>query len=82
MPNYKFNGSCSSFSMSFVYGPRLLFPIVSKSLFIIHVSPVFGTLNFSAGVAQTFISQQLYLLRHVTLVTRCGGKMPTPEVEG
>lgn len=82
MPNYKFNSSCFSFSMSFVYGPRLLFPIVSKSLFIIHVSPAFGTLNFSAGVAQTLISQQLYLFRHVTLVTRCVGKMPTPEVEG
>lgn len=83
MTNYNFNSSCFSFSISFVYGPRLLFPIVSKSLVIIHVSPVFGTLNFSVGVAQTLLSQHLYLFRHVTLVTRCGGgKMPTPEVEG
>lgn len=83
MPNYKFNSSCFFFSISFVYGPWLLFPIVSKSLVIIHVSPVFGTLNLSVGVAQTLLSQQLYLFRHVTLVTRCGGgKMPTPEVEG
>lgn len=75
MPNYKFKSSSFSFSISFVFGPRLLFRIVSKSLVIIHVSPVglFGTLNLSAAVAQTLISQQLYLFRHVTLVTRCDG---------